>query len=279
MKFGQSFKYNGYSTEDFNLIICSDNPASEYALSMDREIITGNTTHVRNEAFGLSAKYSNMLSLELMLIKNPRLYTAPELLSFSRDELRNITAWLTSPTIPMLLDFTEYDESQDPVDFFGNFDSVNTFTYGNIYGIKATFLCNAPWGYTKELEYSSDISGSGIINIDNTSDDWESAVYPLINIHPTENGNITITNITENKSFSFLAERNLDIMIDCRRLMVTKMVTDTIDIVSFRELGWTTDTLDTLYWPRLIHGENQIQITGNCTIKISCRFPRKVGET
>ena len=31
------------------------------------------------------------------------------------------------------------------------------------------------------------------------------------------------------------------------------------------------------YWPRLIEGQNEISVTGNCEVIINCQFPRKVG--
>lgn len=277
MKFGQNFKYNGSSTEEKNLILCSDESVNEYALGMEREMIVGNTTHVRHESFGLTGKYSDMLELNIMLIKDPGIYTTPELQNFGRDELREITAWLTSPNIPLLLEFEDYDESQEPVDFFGNFISVTAFSSGEVFGLKATFRCSAPWGYTKEQVYSSTISESDTIMINNTSDDWESSVYPYITITPTAMGetNFTIENKTDGGSFSFKGVRNVPITIDCRRLMVF----DSLGLIDYTDLGWTTDTLDTLYWPRLIHGWNEICITGSCKAEIRCRYPRKVGET
>lgn len=280
LKFGLSFTYNGFSTIDKNLILCADSGADSISLLPDREMVMGNTNYLRNETFGISSKYSDVLSLEIMLIKDPQIYDCQHVQAFTRSELREITSWLTSPNIPMLLEFEDCEENDDgvPVDFFGNFTNVTSFTAGNLYGIKATFQCNAPWGYTKEQIYSSTISGSGNLTINNTSDDWESSVYPYIILSDTQNETVVIENKTDNGKFSLKTERNIDVYIDCRRLMVQKPIENGYDLVRFSDLGWTTDTLDTLYWPRLIHGRNELSITGNCRVVIKCRYPRKVGE-
>lgn len=273
MKFARGFKYNGHSSYEKDLIIVNDSDSNDYNIGLEREIITGNTNHARYEAFGLSAKYSSMLEISFTVIKNPDYHISD--VEFTREEVREVTAWLTSPTIPMLLSFDDPDEDPVlPVDYFGNFTNVQSFTARGVYGLKLTFLCSSPWGYSREYVYSSIITESGNLTIENTSDDWNVPVYPYITIVPAEHGQITIENITDNGSFSFNCERNVTTYIDCRRLMVS----DDTNLISFRDLGWTTNTLDTLYWPRLIHGTNKFKITGNCTIEMKCRFPRKVGE-
>lgn len=279
MKFGQGFTYNGKSTDDYNLILCSDETANEYNLSMEREMVTGSITNARHEVYGLTGKYSDLLDLNFMLIRNPNIYTVPEVQKFTRDELREIIAWLSSPNTPLLLEFEDYDESQEPVDFYGNFTSITPFTFGNVYGLEVKFQCNASWGFSKEKTYSAELSSSDnytIFEINNTSDDWESYVYPYFIITPLAlEETITIQNITDDMgTFSFMGYTNLPVNIDCKRLMVW----DDAGVVNYSSLGWTTDTMDTIYWPRLIHGVNKIKVTGNCKVEIKCRFPRKVGE-
>lgn len=248
-------------------------------MGLDREIVTGNTTYVRHEVYGIAGKYSDVLTLTFTFLKDPCIYDTQEQRKFSREDIREITAWLTSPNIPLLLEFEDYDDTWEPIDFYGNFTSVELYSVGEVYGLTVTFQCNAPWGYSKEKTYFASLTSSDdstIFEIDNDSDDWESYVYPCFKITPnTLEETITIQNITDDLgTFSFTGYTNLVVNIDSQRLMVW----DDAGVTNYSKLGWTTDTMDTIYWPRLIHGENKIKIMGNCDVTMKFRLPRKVGE-
>lgn len=79
--------------------------------------------------------------------------------------------------------------------------------------------------------------------------------------------------IIEN-GFMFLdAKENLDIFIDCQKLLITDSIGR---MISYDELG--VSDVDFIYWLRLINGSNSILLYGNADFTITHRESRKVGE-
>lgn len=79
--------------------------------------------------------------------------------------------------------------------------------------------------------------------------------------------------IIEN-GFMFLdAKENLDIFIDCQKLLITDSIGR---MISYDELG--VSDVDFIYWPRLINGNNSLLLYGNADFTITHRESRKAGE-
>lgn len=273
MKFGKSFNYNGFNTKnDFNLITAfTGNSDDNMSLGLTREIVKGETTKFRPNANHLGTKYSDVLSFPITLIKE-NVDNQNEMV-ITREELRKITAWLSSPRLPQLLHFEDYEKNTEHIDYFGLFTEITPFISGNkIYGIELTFTCSSQYAFTEIKTFTCNPDSN--IVIDNTSDEWENCIYPLLEITPLETGTITISNETDNNSLKIKVKEANNLTIDCANLIIT----DKAGIVMLSDLGLTVDDLDSLYWFRLIHGKNTISITGQASVDISCRFLRKVGE-
>lgn len=273
MKFGKSFTYNGMNTKvDFNMITAfTGNGDDTMNLGLTREIVKGETTKFRPSANHLGTKYSDVLSFPITLIKNNT--DNQNDMIITREELRKITAWLSSPQLPQLLHFEDYNDTDEHIDYFGLFTEITPFVSENkIYGVQLTFTASSQYGFTEMKTFTCDPDSSVVI--DNTSDEWEDCVYPVLQITPLETDTITISNETDNNSLKIKVNKGNDLTIDCANLMIT----DKAGIVMLSDIGISVDDLDSLYWFRLIHGKNTISITGQASANISCRFLRKVGE-
>lgn len=287
--FGQSFTYNGVSSDDYGIILCAVTQPDSIQMGLKREIIKGEITSNRSVANWYNAKYSDTLSFEITITK-------PEDRAFSREEVRDINAWLTGPRTPTLLFFE--DEAFDPINYYGIFTDV-TDTYGSgIIMLTYTFTADSPYGWSNEREFkctSSSASSTTKFEIINDTDELTDFVYPLFEIKSTPGTKITIENTSEISAdlkscvFSFTFPTKLDstlpIYIDSKRhRFYYKNNLGSKVILSLSDLGFTTDQLDNfgsgllaMYWIRLIPGTNILNVTGKCDIATTFRCPRKVG--
>lgn len=276
MKFGKSFTYNGKNTaSDFGLVLVSlKSDSNSVSLGLDREVEKGSTTKYRESANHYGARYSDVLTYQITLIKNEEKYFNQRDMKFNRTELRKLTSWLTSNRLPKLLEIEENVGEDEKVDFFGIFTKIEPVALEHdLYGIKLTFQCDSQYGYSKEYNYVC--NGNDTTIIENTSDEIELPVYPMIKIVPKSTGKIKISNLTEEKSFEIECQNMNDIHIDCKNTMIYNTKAQ---IFKLSDIGLTYNQLDKFYWFRLLHGINEIKVDGDAEVTITCRYPRKVGE-
>ena len=287
--FGSSFTYNGISSDDYGIILCAVTQPDSIPMGLKREIIKGEITSNRSVANWYNTKYSDVLSFDITMTK-------PEDRAFSREEIRDINAWLTGPRTPALLFFE--DEAFDPINYYGIFTDV-TNTYGSgILMLTYTFTADSPYGWSNEREFkcTSQSATSNIkFEIINDTDELTDFIYPLFKIKSTPGTKITIENTSEISTdikscvFSFTFPSNLDstlpIYIDSKyhRFYYKNNLGAKITL-SLSDLGFTTNQLDNfdngllaMYWIRLIPGTNILNVSGKCDITATFRCPRKVG--
>lgn len=265
-------EYDGKSSDDFDLICCSvDDSSQETPVLAEREILKGEMTQNRPVANHYGAKYSDVLTFDITFIKRRGKI-------FSREEVREIDAWLTSPKIPSLLTIGDED---DPVYHFGIFTSVSSVYTTGIAALTYTFTSNAPYGWSKEYKYTYTSSGSTSIVLENDTDDLEDPVYPSIVIKGTSGENITLTNLTEIEDFSLTLPCE-QLYINSKYHQIYRYYADKKVIVTLADLGWSEETqesvadgIKSIYWFRLLPGKNKINISGSCQITFSYRVPVK----
>jgi hypothetical protein len=269
------FEYNGVQSILHNLVLCSFEQIEEYVLGLDREIQKGNMTKFRTKVNHFGTCYSGTLAFNVSIMKDPCMFSSQQDLSFTRKEIRKITSWLTSPSTPKLFHIIENEYSSDfeSIDYFGVISSLNTTSVnGQVVGFTFTLNCNAAFGYSQEYSYLIESETEKTITIDNTSDELEGYVFPILNITPNETGTIKIRNNTEKKEMQINVEEKNQITIDCERCLISNQSNN----INFEDLGWSN--YGEIYLFRLVSGENEIKITGNCSVTIKCRYPRKVGN-
>ena len=272
-KFGKNFTYNGKSTEDFHLIICGLEEERDAPLGLEREIDKGDTNSYRTRPNHFGARYSDTLSFGIHLIKDPCIYTNQKTQIFTRSELRAVTSWLTGPRYPVLLHMYDYGEAQeDAPDFFGLFTNVEAFIRGGLYGIKLTIVCDSPYGYSQEKFRAAVCADTMIYTIEVESDELEDYIYPIIEVTSRSGDPVTLTNRSDGgRSITMSLKKDLPVTLDCQKLTVR----DSLGLVDFSDLGWGDE--DIIYWPRLISGVNEFEITGDCQVAFRYREPQKAG--
>ena len=309
--FGSSFTYNEKSSDDYGVILCATEAVDSIPMGLTREGLKGEITSRRPVANWYNTKYSDVLTFDVTITK-------PENRAFSREEVRDINAWLTGPRTPTLLFFE--DEAFDPINFYGVFTDVNNVYGSGILMLKYTFTSNSPYGWSNEFQYiynnledkklsveQGSVTGSGkdlvvavqnngYFSIENSTDELNDFVYPLIAINAYPGHKVSIENISE-ISTNLLSHKleitipdkvdfSTMLYIDSKYHKIYYINNNTKEKVplTLSDLGFSSENLTNidngslgLYSPRLSPGNNKFDITGECNVAMTFRCPRKVG--
>lgn len=271
--FGKYFEFNGKSSEDFGLMIASFDLVDSIPMGLERNVNIGEMNYYRLKPNHFGAIYTNPLQFTVTVVKDP---DSNERNFFTRSEISKINAWLTSPRFPALFHMTDYDndiESDEYVDYFVTVQNVESTFIQRVVGLKFTLNCDSPFGYSEEKVITLSESEKEYI-IQNDTDDLESHIYPIIEVTPKDNKDITLINITDNSSsitFNPTGANNT-IYIDCQRLTIKNYIGSLIPLADLNILD-----PQKIYWFKLLSGQNKVKFSGNAMVKIKYREYRKVG--
>ena len=109
-QYGKSFVYNGVSSEKYNLILGGFKTV-DTTLNNPRTIEKGSMNKYRHTVNTLGVNYDDVLKFSIMIMKDPCKYTSHDDLRFTREDIRQISAWLTSPISPRLYHMYNYDDT------------------------------------------------------------------------------------------------------------------------------------------------------------------------
>lgn len=280
------FTYNGHSSSEFNLVIGSMGTATgSISLAMSREILKGTINRYKSNPNHMGTRWNDVLSFTISLIKDPCMYTDQDSMVFTEDEIDAIDSWLTSPDYPLLFhmyDTDDLDTNDNPIyckyDYFGLFSDITTDEFmGRIIGLHLTFVTNSPFAWTPIRTVTQNVDGEAEFTISVNHAERNREVYPTITITPAIGGGtgdevISIQNITDNERILTVSLPRIESVINCQN----STIHNDYGLISFEDLN-ITDT-GQIYWPRLYNGENEIKVTGDCSITFQWREARKVGE-
>lgn len=294
-KVGKKFEYNGISSEKFHVLLVSFDSVDNIEMGLARSITTSDITQFNSRPNHMGALYDEALMFDITLVKDPNYYGAQSNLAFSRTEIRELNAWLTSPMYPCLLHITDCEENEEYIDYFCMFNSVDTNFFDYLYGLTYTAQCDSPFGYSREYTHKLSCAytnKSESIKITCSSDERELRLPVSVVIKPTQTGQVTISNETQGQSLIIQCLRDNIIYLNSQKLKAKCILTDDINfddstllsdekldklgsLISLEDLG--LKDIGDLYWLTLSYGENTISLTGCADISIIYREPRKVG--
>ena len=308
--------YNGYSSQDFDLIcdVSFDSDEGETNTYLSREAVASET--YRGDFKRVSSyKYSEVLAPKITFIDK-------DFGEFDAERQRKILKWLTSKNTASFLTVYHDDSEVISYEILGNFIDLQMYKSGNgrVIGITATFESISPWAfsslYTITKDVSNPIDNKIIINL--KTDDSQSAVFPRITIQQANSNIITINHAmgdtddwVEGSVFKY---NNTFYWVDTKGEKHTSTTnTSNIETTSvFIRNVHADDTFDALVknniadervvldganrvvsssstsrifgndfswnWTPLYDGENELSFVGNCTVTIEYRCPIKCGE-
>lgn len=274
MKFGKRFCYNGKWSDDIiddKIVLCTFDGMEDATSGLSRSFLKNEITMSRPIANHFGIKYDDVLSFPVTIVKCNGDY-------FTRDEISKINKYLTSAKTPKLLRVEDednyFDEGADVIDYFGCFTNVEFKSVGDTAGIKYTFTCNAPYGFSKPKSHifsNNNLSGNVVIN----SDETEEYIYPTYTIKTLSDGEVTVNNVTDNNSkMTYTLEKNCIYEFNSYLCTVKKNGEN----IFLEDVG-LVDDVGYIYWLRLVDGVNKLQFTGDVeSILIQYRTPKKVGE-
>lgn len=279
LKTGTTFLYDGKSSSEFGIIVGGSGVADSYEMGLDRSVISGDINRFRTQVNHVAAKYDSVLKFSFSVIKDPCQYHGDDMF-FTRQEIRNINAWLTSQELPKILYFPDDEED---IYYYAVIDSVDSDVANTkVYKLTYDVTCNAPWGFSALKVASStydkndpDSQLERNVVVVNTSDDTRSYIYPVITIEPHADGSVTITNNSDNSSngnsLTIEVKEKDTVTIDCRLCTFMSLS----GVMSLSNLGF--EDVGNVYIPKFKYGENNIMFSGDADLKIEWREPRKVG--
>lgn len=277
---GKYFTYNGYSSEDFGLMLGGFNVNEDIPLGLSRNILKGEMNRYRKIPNFMGTSYVDVLQFTISLIKDPCENANQEDMVFTEDEVDEITTWLTSPNYPILFHMYDYEpDVYAKYDYFAVVSDIQPQVLsGDVIGFTVSFVTNSPYAWTEKRTFNitdntEDEEHTEVITI-NTSERL-SPIYPVITITPYISApsnyiDVTLTNERDGGEMTLHLLKDIT-TIDCQHTMIK----GTAGLLSFEDLGIAD--VDNIYWFRLWHGDNPIKVTGYADIKIEYREPRKVG--
>lgn len=269
------FTFNGISSEDMGVVLASVDPGNKVSFGLNRDILKGEKTKYRSRANHFGTEYAEDLEFDISIMKEEVKTSSKQNVEFTSSDMRKINGWLTSPQFPKLFTIETCEEYfKEQIEFFVIFDEIDTEYNGNLCVVTYHATCDSPFGYTPEIVHTLNptITTPAQLVVTNNSDEYEEYVYPRFEITPTATGEITIENVTDGHSMTFTAYEDNDVIWDCQKMQFKDF---TGQLLSFEDIG--VDDVDNIYWFRLCHGQNTIKVTGNATVKMIYREPRKVG--
>ena len=248
-----SFSYGGESEDDIYI-----------TPSIIEEFIGHNPVPIY-----LGQKYENKLELSLTVIKNPCVYSDD--MNFSEKELRSILRMITGIRGYQWLKLINI-EIDDELWYRARVSNIKYKRVGgDVVGIIMEMTCDSLFAWSKEFEIRINAKAGRKFYVFNNTDDLNNYVYPIVEIVSTNDGNISITNVTDNSWTSEIKNLNANekITIDSQKEIITSSINHDLLLNDFGDL----------HWFRLIPEKNEYISDKDITITFKYRVPRKVGFT
>lgn len=280
----KSFVFNGINSEDFNVIIAwIDSPEPNTAINgLNREVKKSTANKIKSKVNVYGSNNTDVITFSFSIVRIDGTEIA-------REESIRINQWLTSSPLPQLLRFNDNDSYM--LHYYAVCTQIkDVIVGGRLIGKDLIFETNSTFAFMKKFEKSFDVTETQIFYLNNTADTYDGIYYPVITVS-TSSESVIIENVTDRKSVTLDMTNittddsgNKIIKINCQDMT---LVDSNDKLVPISELGWdenyksyvssTNDYMTNIYWFRLLNGMNEIKITGDCTFKIECEYPRKAG--
>lgn len=256
-----SFRYlekNSY--DDFNLQIVhfegGDNGETDSYLSQD-SIYADSQRGTKRILYG--TKYNSVASLSITVMN-------PDGTEFSIEKTRQIYKWLTGATQYNWMDLYVGNEVKYRMLCF--VQDVKPYKIDSrVVGFTITVESSSPWCYSPLITETLEVNGSGIISIDNLSDDLYTYTQMTTVFKNTTGESLTIYNDATAETTTVNNLGNNEIITLSENMFITS---DNVDRIFGTDFNYT--------WPKLKSGINNFTITGTGSITFQYIYCMKVGD-
>lgn len=278
---GQDFIFNNKRLSDFGFIMAKPNDNNSNS-GLTREIVKGTVTPEKSKVNFFGTTYTDVIILPFLIVKNVCDSSLGN--QITPFELRKIQSWLTYSQLPQTLKIEDKDGGL--IEYCGIFTEIVPYEYDGLNGLSLMFTCDSPFAYnTKEIIVDNRGNISIEKNVFNDTDENLEYIYPVITFNPSTNGMIQLTNMNDNNNYmkmSFASFYN-EIIIDCQ---LKRIIADG-KVLSLSDVGFNINEITdynnvntgifSMYWLRLIKGQNIISFVGNGVFKIKYKELLKLG--
>ena len=278
---GQDFIFNNKRLIDFGFVMAKSNDNTSNS-GLTREINKGTVTSERSQTNHFGTTYTDVITLPFFIVKNSCDTSLGN--TITPFELRKIQSWLTYSQLPQTLKVE--DKNGEMIEYCGIFTDISPYEYQGLNGLYLTFTCDSPFAYSSK-EIKIDCKGNISVekNIFNDTDEFSEYVYPTIIFNPSTNGEIQITNNNDNNKYMKMrfASYYNEIIIDCR---LKRIIADG-KVLSLNDVGFNISEITdynnvntgifTMYWLRLVKGQNIVSFVGNGVFTVKYKEPLKLG--
>ena len=262
---GKAFIFNEYPCEEFELMLydvggdTQGGGAFASTVSIIEEVV-GN----RWKPYFYGVRYEKKLEMEIVFGVNQRRLDAEKYLD--RYEIDEIASWLTGHDGYRWLEIEQ--EDMEYIRYRCIISDLSIVSYGHIpWAMKATIICDSPYGYLYPQEFEYEIDGETEFEFVNESS-HNGYYMPMVEIRPAGGNTFSIQNMTDGgrtMTFTNLPETVGSITVDCD----TCVITNDRDLNLYQYFNFQ--------YLRLARGYNTIKATGNGTLIIRCEFPINAG--
>lgn len=277
-----SFIFNGINSTDYGVIIAWVNS--------DIDVTNNGLNRQINKSVKVNRLKNNIYDVENA---DPITFTInivkPTGEEITRPESIKINWWLTSSSLPQVLKFNDYDGYD--LHYYAVCTNIKDIVVdGHLVGKELEFETNSSYAFSKKQEKIFEVNDSLVFSLNNSSNTHNGIYYPTI-IIKTQSNEIIIENITDKKSVT-LSTNNIPLNDEGYKMLILnsedmKALDKDGKLLPVNKLGWDetyssyvssiNKSIETIYWPRLLSGINEIKVYGTCTFQIVYEFPRKAG--
>ena len=240
-----SFNYNGDTEEELG-----------FKLSTMEEFVGNNPIPIY-----IGDKHEEKLRPQITLCKNPCKYHGKEM-NFSQKDCREILRLLTGIKGYQWMKLDTLEDTED-VWFRAKITNVSYKRVGgNVVGLIFQLECDSCYGYSTENIVEVTAKANKPFYFFNNTDDLNNYVLPIVEITPTSNTDIIITNTSDNNWVTEIknAKANETIIINSQTEIISS------DLNNFN-----------LHFPRIIPETNKYVLSVDAKIVFKFRAYRKVG--
>lgn len=194
--------------------------------------------------------------------------------NFTTEENRKMLKWLTKSNHASFLNIYKDDSEVVEYAILGNFINVSQYKLGNgrVVGYVCEFESLTPWAFSALYTITKNISGTNnSFTINLNTDDPRSPVYPKVVISNASTEVIIVNAYSASDSVTTKVSNNISgetITLDGANQVVSSSRSSSR--IFGNDFNWN--------WLPLFEGENNITVTGTCTITLQYREPIKCGD-
>lgn len=193
----KNFNYMNNSLQEMGLICVDFESESDIPLGLSRTIKKGDVNRYRVKSNHIYTSCDDPLEFEIDIVKSicDTGYDQSKM-KFTRNEIRQVTRWLSSSTIPQLL--TATDTNDEIINYCGIFTNIESFVVGgDVYGFALTFTNDSPFAYSDIITNKFQLNGITMGKLLNNSDLLDDYIYPVIHISPKSNTDFYMINMSD----------------------------------------------------------------------------------